>query len=147
VRKRVKVGTLDTIFSKCIRERADWICEYEDCEYCGNHSFRNNPGGLHNSHYKGRRGRITRWDQDNCWSLCNKQHEHMGDNPDEHTAWVRGQLGDIRFDELVLRANGHRKYTPFDRYEMNVHYKAQLVKMQKQRMKGEQGWLVLTSWD
>lgn len=145
--KSVKVGTLDTIFSKCVRERADYICEYSNCKYCGNHSFRNNPGGLHNSHFKGRRGRITRWMPDNCFALCNKRHEYMGDNPDEHAAWVRFELGDVCFDELILRAGGHRKYSGYDRSQMNAHYNAQFVKMKKQRSKGNQGPLILTAWD
>ena len=145
--KSVRVGTLDTIFSKCIRERNDLVCEYDNCEYCGNHTFRNHPGGLHCSHFKGRRGRVTRWHPDNCFALCNKRHERMGDSPDEHTAWVRSELGDTCYDALVLRAGGHRKYTPHDRWEMNQHYNAQLKKMQRQRMEGQQGYLILTPWD
>lgn len=145
--KSVKVITLDNIFSKCIRERNDWICEYDNCDKCGNVSFRHNPGGLHNSHFKGRRNRSTRWHPDNCFALCNKRHERMGDNPDEHAAWVRRELGDTRFDDVVLRANSVRHYKPFDRWDMNQHYKAQLKKMQRQRLDGVQGYLILTPWD
>lgn len=71
----------------------------------------------------------------------------MGDNPDEHAAWVRTQLGDVRFDDLVIRANGHRKYTPHDRWEMNAHYKAQYEYMKRRRMEGEVGYLPLVRWD
>lgn len=145
--KSVRVNTLDTIFSKCVRERSDWICEYDNCEFCENHSFRNYPGGLHNSHFRGRRNRSTRWFPDNCFALCHKRHERMGDCPEEHAAWVRKELGEDRFDALVLRANGHRKYTPHDRWEMNKHYASEFARMHSERMAGRMGYLILSSWD
>lgn len=145
--KSVRVNTLDTIFSRCIREQYDWVCAFDGCRYCENHSFRDYPGGLHCSHFKGRRGRSTRWLPINCFAICQKRHEWMGDNPDEHAAWVRRELGDTMFDELVLRGNGHRKYSGFDRWEMNQHYKAQYDYMYRKRMEGEQGYLPLVSWD
>jgi hypothetical protein len=71
----------------------------------------------------------------------------MHDSPDEHAAWVRSQLGDDNFDELVLRANTPRKYSPQDRREMFDHYKAQLKYMERQRNEGKRGYLPLVSWD
>lgn len=144
---KCSVWTLDNIFSKCVRERSDYVCEYEGCEYCQNHSFRPRPGGLHCSHFKGRRNRSTRWHPDNCFALCHKRHERMGDNPDEHAFWVRRKLGEPRFDELVLRGNGVRKYTPADRAEMNAHYRAQLKYLERRRRDGETGYLDIVSWD
>lgn len=141
------VTTLDRTFSKLVRERADWVCEYENCHYCENHSFRNYPGGLDTSHFKGRRNRSTRWHPDNCAALCKPRHRFFHDNPDEHAAWFRSYLGDVRFDELVLRANGHRKYVPQDRSEMNAHYKAQLVYLERRRADGEMGYIDVVSWD
>ena len=145
--RSVRVATLDTIFSKCIRERNDWVCEYDDCKYCENISFRNYPGGLHNSHFRGRAGRVTRWDPDNCFALCNKRHEYLGNRPDEHSAWVCRELGDTRFDALVLKANGHRKYTPADRWEMNKHYNNELNRLLNERMNGVTGYITLVSFD
>lgn len=141
------VDTLDVTFSKLVRERNDWTCEYSGCEYCGNHSFRHRPGGLHNSHFRGRRGRSTRWDLDNCFALCHKRHERMGDSPDEHAAWVRRQLGDVRFDELVRRANTPRKVTPLDRLEMNAHFRAELERIANLRAMGLVGYVEATSYD
>ena len=146
-RKSVRVATLDTIFSKCIRERSDWICEYDGCRYCENLSFRYEPGGLHNSHFKGRRKRSTRWFPDNCEAFCMKRHEYMGDNPDEYSDWKRRQFAEWKYDDLVLRANSVVKYTAHDRWEMNRHYKAQLNKMEQQRAMGDMGYLVLSAWD
>jgi hypothetical protein len=71
----------------------------------------------------------------------------MGDCPDEHEAWVRRELGDTRFSALVLRANGHMKYTPHDRWEMNKHYLSELSRMRKLRMAGEMGYIELIGWD
>jgi len=143
----VRVNTLDDIVSKCIRERNDWVCEYENCELCGNYNFRGHPGGLHNSHFRGRRNRSTRWFPDNCFALCHKRHERMGDCPEEHAAWVRKELGEPRYDDLVLRANGHRKYTPQDRFDMNAWYRKQFKTMDRLRMDGEIGYIELVAWD
>ena len=71
----------------------------------------------------------------------------MGDHPMEHAAWFRKLLGDSRFDDLVARAGGHRKYTPHDRWEMNAHYKSQYDYMKRRRMEGAQGYLPLVRWD
>ena len=71
----------------------------------------------------------------------------MGDCPEEHAAWVRRELGDTRFDDLVLRANGHMKYMPADRFEMNVHYREQLKLMERQRADGVIGYIDLLSWN
>ena len=71
----------------------------------------------------------------------------MGDNPDEHAAWVRSQLGDDTFAEIVLRANSVRKYSPQDRAEMNEHYKSQLKYMERRRAEGERGYLPLVRYD
>ena len=144
--KSVKVATLDTIFSKCIRESYNWICAYKDCEHCNNVSFRDSPGGLHTSHFKGRRKRSTRWFPDNCFALCNKRHENMGDTPHDHSKWVLGELGLSRYDDLIIRSNEPKKYTPHDRWEMNRHYNAQYKYMLRRR-ETERGYLPLVRWD
>ena len=143
--KSVKVGTLDTIFSKCIRERAGWTCEYEKCKWCGNYDL--SSGGLDNSHVYTRETRATRWFPDNCFALCRAQHRYFGKHPIEHRDFVLKMLGRSRYDDLVLRGNGHRKYTPHDRWEMNAHYKAQHVHLLRRRREGETSWLPLVSWD
>jgi len=145
--KSVKVTTLDTIFSKCIREQYDWICAYKKCEKCHNQSFRNNPGGLHCSHFKGRRSRSGRWYPYNCAALCNKRHERMGESPHDHSKWFLKRLGIEGYADLILRVNGNIKYTPNDRWEMNRHYNAQLKYLTRQRSEGKIGYLPLVAWD
>lgn len=143
----MKRDKLDNVISQLVRERADWRCEFEGCFYCGNQCFRHDKGRLHCSHFKGRRNRSTRWFPDNVFALCMKRHEYMGDNPDEHAAWVREKLGESRFDDLVLRGNGCRKYTPGEREEMYQHFRAQLKYLERRRSEGEQGYIDIVCWD
>ncbi len=145
MKQSVKVGTLDVIFSKCIRERSNWICEFDRCSWCGNYDL--SGGGLDCSHLYTRETRATRWFPDNCMALCRARHRYLGKHPVEHRNFYLKQLGESRFDDLVLRGNGHRKYMPYDRWEMNRHYNAQYKKMTRQRAEGSQDWLILTPWD
>ena len=145
--KSIKVKTLDDIFSKCIRAQYDWICQWQHCRFCKNFSFENNTGGLDCSHLYTRETRATRWFPDNCMAMCNARHRWIGKRPVEHTAHFRKFLGDSRFDDLVLSGNGHRKYTPYDRWEMNQHYKAMRAEQKRKRKNGIQGYLPLVRWD
>ena len=138
----IKRTPLDAVFSDLIRERADW-----KCEVCGKDFPDRKGSGLHCSHYFGRRGASTRHHGDNCYSHCFGCHQKLGSNPHEFKAWVEGQLGETRYDDLVLRAHAPRKRNKAERKEMQEHFKAQLVYMRKRRMKGEVGLLQFVEWD
>ena len=144
-RKAVKVATLDTTFSLCIRESYDYICQFPNCPECGNHSLRE--GGLDCSHYKGRRHSAGRWHPANCLALCRPIHSHVDTHKHDHVDLVRNHLGLEAFDDLATRLYGTKKYMPHDRWEMNIHYKAQLEYIKKQRMQGKQGTLPVCAWD
>jgi hypothetical protein len=137
--KRTK---LDKVISNLVRERSQWTCER-----CQKYYPEGSRGGLECSHYYGRRGLSTRWHPDNLTAFCTGCHFHMGGARDEYTAFLRKALGDTRFDELVLRGNKPRKYTPQEREEMYVHYKAQLEYLERRRRDGETGVIEFTSWD
>lgn len=93
----------DVLFSIWIRERDNWHCRYRIlCS--GNEDFRENKGGLHNSHCFSRGMRTVRFDKDNCDSGCYKCHDYFEKRKKELEAWKKSQLGDERFRQLRLRA-------------------------------------------
>ncbi len=133
----------DKIISDLIRERAEWCCERCDTYFPEGHGRQ----GLHASHYYGR-GRIsTRFLPDNLNSLCMGCHLHMSGNRDEYTAFKVKELGQSRFDDLVLRGNAVMKYTKSDKEELYIHYKAQYKYMLRRRKQGDRGYLPIVNWD
>ena len=132
----------DKCMSFLVRERAEWRCER-----CNKYFPEGHRGGLKCSHYYGRARKSTRWFPDNLTSLCTGCHFYFGGARDEYTSFLRKELGEVLFDDLVLRGNKPRKYTKSDMAEMYTHYKAQLAYMEKRRMKGERGWIDFVQWD
>ena len=138
----IKRTPLDAVFSDLVRERADWTCEV-----CGKEFPDRKGAGLHASHYFGRRGASTRHHGDNVWSHCFGCHQKLGANPHEFRSWVYKQLGESRYDDLVLRANSVCKRTKAERKEMLAHFKAQLEYIRKRRKEGETGLIEFVEWD
>lgn len=109
---RIKIDKADQIFSKYIRLRDG------RCVYCGSQN------NLTNSHYHSRRKESVRFDTENCDTLCLKchlilEHEkgwtkgtHNGGKvelPKLYTSFKLRQLGQKRYDALLLRANTFKK--------------------------------------
>ena len=138
----IKRTPLDAVFSDLVRERADWTCQY-----CGKHFPDRKGAGLHCSHFFGRRGASTRHCGDNCYALCYFCHQKLGSNPHDHRSFVYQQLGEVRYDLLVLRANTPVKRTKAERAEMLAHFKAQLEYMRRRRREGEVGLIEFVEWD
>ena len=138
----IKRTPLDAVFSDLVRERADWTCQ---C--CGKHYPDRKGSGLHASHYFGRRGKSTRWFGDNVYAHCFGCHQKLGSSPHEFRSFVFEQLGEDRYDALVLRANKPRKYSKAEQKEMQAHFKAQLEHLRKRRREGEIGVIEFVEWD
>ena len=138
----IKRTPLDAVFSDLVRERADWTCEV-----CGKEFPDRKGAGLHCSHYWGRRGASTRHHGDNCFAHCFGCHQKLGSNPELFRSWVFKELGEIRYDDLTLRANKPRKYTKADRKEMLIHFKAQLEYLKKRRKEGQTGYILFMEYD
>lgn len=68
----IKRTTADRHFSKCIRLRSNWTCDY-----CGM-NFSHDPGFLHCSHFISRNYKIIRFNPMNALSHCHKCHEFLG---------------------------------------------------------------------
>ena len=133
----------DDIFSKIIRERADWTCEK-----CGR-DYHANRAGLHCSHVYGRRRMSVRYDIDNAMAHCVYCHKILGENPIEFTKLYMEKYGQGRLDLLTEKANSTRKWSPpskktgykGEKEEMYKHYKGELNRLLALRAEGVKGWI------
>ena len=100
---KIRIDKADRVFSRFIREKADWKCERCFKQY--------QPGdqGLHCSHFWGRGKESTRFDQENASALCFFCHLFLGSNPEEHRTWKLKQLGEERYKLLMVRASTYQK--------------------------------------
>ena len=93
---KIKLLPLDKLFSRFIRLRANGVCER-----CGKPTpFER----LQCSHFHGRRKKSVRWNEDNACALCFHCHQHLGENPLEHTEWYRKKIGNEKFVLLEIQA-------------------------------------------
>lgn len=135
----IKTQPSDSWFSKCIRERQDYVCEMCHKQYDRSST------GLHCSHYHGRGNKSTRWDKDNCFSLCYSCHMYVGANPYEHTKFVENLLGNTRYQLLLDRKSSISlgKILVKDNKAGLIakHYRQQLKEMKEKRANGEVGYI------
>lgn len=68
----IKRTPADSWFSKCVRIRNNWICEYCNVSYEHDRSY------VHCSHYVSRSNRSTRYHPDNAFCHCVRCHEILG---------------------------------------------------------------------
>lgn len=137
---------LDKAVSDAVR--ASWAM----CAHClmtfdrqSNGSWSKN---FQNSHYISRgAGSSTRWYPDNLVALCGGCHRFLGNDPDEHTAFIKKILGDVCFESLRERKNKVMKYTKAEKKEMAAHYREETKRIMALRDKGETGYISLVSWD
>lgn len=145
-KKTIKNATIDTNFSKLIRERDDYICQMPECKFCENYSLRS--GGAECSHYRGRRYLAGRWHPDNCITLCHPAHAEIDQGPQAlHVRLMIHVLGEARHDMLVERLQRTFKYPQWERIEMHQHYTAQLRHLERLRSEGQTGVLPVVAWD
>lgn len=140
-------GKIDRLFSSLVRERSDWTCERCGLEFPEARLVKK-CRGLDASHFWGRSRRATRWYGWNVFAHCTGCHRHLSANPTEFHVWVKSQMSEESFDDLMLRANAVRKYTKADKEEMFLHFQDQLAYMQRRRAeKGEIGYIDFVDWD
>jgi hypothetical protein len=100
---KIKLRPADTIFSRYIRTRDKWTCQH--CgKFCG---VNNSIWKLENSHYWGRSHENTRFEPDNCISLCFTCHKNIGhgDDRESYKQLMIKRLGQDRYDSLQIQAN------------------------------------------
>jgi hypothetical protein len=121
---KIRIDKRDTVFSKLIRLRARW-----NCEKCGRYFQFGH--GLQCSHFFSRRHQSTRWHPDNAAAHCFACHQRLGENPVEFAAWIRGYLGDVRYEELAARRGRVMKRTKAELEELYQHLKEQLAALEE----------------
>lgn len=102
---QIKIRVTDRKFSEYIRSRDGWVCQRCLKQY--------EPGssGLQNSHYWGRVNESTRFEPDNCISLCFGCHRLWGhgDERDMYKEFMIKKLGLDRFKSLDVQAHTYQK--------------------------------------
>lgn len=100
---KLKLDPADVTFSHFIRARDKF------CVRCGSLVSFNEKGfpiSHQNSHFFGRGKESTRFDPENCDTLCGACHQYWGStNFEEYRAFKIDQLGEEGFLRLQLRAN------------------------------------------
>ncbi len=96
----------DDWFSKYIRLR-DGKCKrcHSPIELNG----KGDPVSHQNSHFQGRRKEATRFDPENCDTLCGACHMYFTANPGEHYMWQVSQKGQNTVNEIIVRSNSYCK--------------------------------------
>lgn len=123
---RAKVDTADREFSKFIRER-----DNHTCQACGANPPEGH--GLECSHFWGRVKESTRFDPENCDTLCKRCHaafETEKAEGREYWLWKIKRLGSDRFNALAARAHTHVKK---DRRMSLICVRAWMAELKKNR--------------
>ena len=140
----MKLTQADIWFSRCIRERANWRCEYPGCG-CISEEGRSSGGDryMQCSHFLSRKYKITRYHSDNALCLCAMHHELVENNPFLHNKifvkicgkGVAERLTELKNDALYKPEGGFKVFEK----EASKHYKNQYKEMRDKRLKGETG--------
>jgi hypothetical protein len=119
----IKLDQADSAFSKWVRLRD------MKCMRCGS-LVQLNAKGLpvshQNSHFQGRGKENTRFDPDNCDTLCGGCHSYLGANPAEHYLWQVSRKGQAKVDEIVLKSN---MYCKKDRKSEAIYWRQKLKEL------------------
>ena len=118
----IKIDPRDTLFSKLVRTRARW-----QCEFC-HKQFQEGDRGIECAHIIGRRAKSVRWHPDNALSLCHHHHRYFTENPIEFIRWLASQGHDL--DALRERARPIQKITEADKRDILAYLKAEWASMQ-----------------
>ena len=138
----IKRTPLDAIFSDVIRESWDWTCAASGIVFSDRKGR-----DVHCSHFVSRINLATRWYPDNAFCLSASMHKRFSENPDEHTAFVKKILGDVRYGELIARKKKIVRYRKPDKQAMQAHYKAELERLRDMRMAGHVGYIGVLAYD
>ena len=136
---------LDTVFSKLIRERSDWICEACKIDY------KHEPGYLDCSHYIGRGNHHIRFDPMNASAHCKKCHLNFTHRYWEHEKWFLDTFGqghiDILRDKWITMQNKGYKRSIGDLEDMLKYFNETLDSMLLLRKNGKRGYIDFKGWD
>ena len=105
---RIKIDKADRVFALYIKERDLWQCQR--CKRIYDPYESGSRVSLQNSHYFGRGKEGTRFDEENCDSLCFGCHREWGSNDREaYREFKIKQMGEKKFKAMHLRASTYFK--------------------------------------
>jgi len=141
----IKITAADKEFSLCVRESSDWHCQRCQRQY----DYPGNTRGLHCSHFYGRGNWSVRFCPDNAFAHCHGCHQYLSANPALFDQWVRGELGETRYE--ILR----EKWQDLDRgrrakrsiKEIAKHYRDEFARMREARTEVGHWDLTFEEWD
>ena len=119
---KIKRTKLDEMMSRYIRRRDNF-----QCQRCGN-SFTTSAQGLHCHHFYTRRKLTTRWDSDNCVSLCHGCHSWIHGHPFEAVKFIEKRLGKKEARALEIRANTIGKKMDLEAVKIDIENKLKGVR-------------------
>ncbi len=131
---------LDDIFSKLVRERANWTCEAQ-LPGCGGYHEEGRRQSLHCSHFFSRRKQSTRFDPENAAAHCFSCHKKLEENPLDFAKWVEAHLGNAATENLRIRAATILKRTKPQKEDLYQDMKAAYANLLERRRAGETGRL------
>ncbi len=102
-RKQIKLYPLDIMFSRYVRIKAEY-----KCEYCGK-QYDSHSKGLHCSHFISRRYRNTRFDERNVSVVCYGCHHLFHDFPSLHRDFFVKRIGTDGIEQLEILARSGNK--------------------------------------
>ena len=102
-RKQIKLYPLDIMFSRYVRIKAEY-----KCEYCGK-QYDSHSKGLHCSHFISRRYRNTRFDECNVSVACYGCHHLFHDFPSLHRDFFVKRIGTDGIEQLEILARSGQK--------------------------------------
>ena len=117
----MKITTEDQLWSRLIRKRDNFTCQR-----CGK-KYEEGQQGLHCHHHRTRSCNSTRFDWDNCASLCHGCHQYVHSHALEHVEFFKSRLGAKRYNALIKRSNTPLKITKEDRKQMRKDFKELLA--------------------
>lgn len=129
---QTKSDPRDALFSKMIRER-----DGNKCKFCPKKS----PDYvMTNSHFWGRGHKATRFDTENCDTLCFLCHQaNEGSKQGNYRTWKIKQLGKEKYEALERLHNTTKKYGEFEKKALMKILKEQYAN--KEHLK--KGWQVV----
>ena len=106
---------------KTLRNKLDKLCrlmvyERDNCQRCGGHNY------LQTAHIFSRSMLSVRWDLDNMLLLCASCHFWAHKNPILFTEFVRNYLGEMKYENLKIKATMIKKFTVEELESMIKNY-------------------------
>ena len=122
-RKSYLIEQIDAIISLQVRNRDGWTCRK-----CGRRAVKKND--VANHHIFGKKAHpATRWNLENCLSLCFWCHRDAHASPEDFRRWVISWMGEKEYEALYIKAQYRAKFKEVDLEWMLKDMRKQSIKV------------------